>query len=95
MDKQYRHIVHDAMKTGSSYNPILFVLHKYFINVPATSAAVERSFSFQNAIPTPSRNRLRKTMVRNLIFLKMNMMSAKKHGFDYDILKFLSTGKDN
>ena len=95
MDKQYRHTVHDAMKTGSSYYPILFVLYKYFINVPASSAAVERSFSFQNAILTPSRNRLNNTMVRNLLFLKMNMMSAKKHGFDYDMLKFLNTANDD
>ena len=34
-------------------------------------------------------------MVRNLLFLKMNMMSAKKHGFDYDMLKFLNTANDD
>ena len=34
-------------------------------------------------------------MVRNLLFLKMNMMSAKKHGFDYDMMKFLNTANDD
>ena len=93
-DKSYRMTVHDAMKTSNTMYPILYELYKYFINVPASSAAVERSFSFQNAILTPSRNRLMDTTVRNLLYLKMNMMSARKHGWEDDILKYLNSSKD-
>ena len=93
-DKKYRITVHDAMRTSNTMYPILYNLYKYFINVPASSAAVERSFSFQNAILTPSRNRLMDTTVRNLLYLKMNIMSARKFGWEDDMLKFLNSLKD-
>ena len=91
--KKYRRTVHDAMTTGRYLYPILYELYKTF-NTPASSAAVERSFSMQNRLVTPSRNRLALDGVRDLLFIKMNVLSARKWNWFIDMLRYLNSSDE-
>lgn len=93
-DKKYRHTVHDAMTTGKYLYPILYELYKHFFNTPASSAAVERSFSMQNRLVSPSRNRLTQSGVRDLLFIKMNVLSSRRSKWFDDMLKYLNNSNE-
>jgi hypothetical protein len=55
--------------------PELAQYAKFLLNIPATSAPVERIFSIGGAILRPSRRKLRDEIFEKLIFLKSNLLS--------------------
>ena len=71
--------------------PILFELYKHFFNAPASSAAVERSFSIQNAIVIPRRSQLNPNLIKQLLFINMNVKSANDYGWREEMMKYLNT----
>lgn len=54
------------------YWPELSAYAKFILNIPATSAPVERVFSIGGAILRPSRRRLSDSLFEKLLFLKCN-----------------------
>ncbi len=90
-DKKNRYSVHNAMELWCDQYPILFELYKHFFNAPASSAAVERSFSIQNAIVIPRRSQLNPTLIKQLLFINMNVKSANAYGWREEMMKYLNT----
>ncbi|PTB34737.1 hypothetical protein M441DRAFT_154995, partial [Trichoderma asperellum CBS 433.97] len=50
--------------------PILSILARHYLAIPATSAAIESVFSISNNIITKLRNRLKPSFVKEIILLK-------------------------
>jgi hypothetical protein len=57
-------------KNNSHRFPILSILARQYLAIPATSAAIERVFSISSNIITKSRNRLDPKIVQELTLLK-------------------------
>ncbi|PTB34691.1 hypothetical protein M441DRAFT_155156, partial [Trichoderma asperellum CBS 433.97] len=49
---------------------LLFILIKHYLAIPATSAAIENVFFIFNNIITKSKNRLKSSLVKEIILLK-------------------------
>ena len=60
----------DYWKQNSYRFPILSILARRYLAIPATSASIERIFSISNNIITKSRNRLLPNTIKQLILLK-------------------------
>lgn len=58
-------------------------------SLPASSAAVERSFSVQGCFLQPRRNQLSLATVKNLMMIKINCMLAAKNGWEDNLLNYL------
>ncbi|EEU33654.1 uncharacterized protein NECHADRAFT_56317, partial [Fusarium vanettenii 77-13-4] len=57
-------------KTNSIRFPILSILARRYLAIPATSASIESTFSISNNIITKSRNRLDPEVVKKVLLLK-------------------------
>ena len=68
----------DYWKLNSNRFPILSILARRFLAIPATSASIESTFSIGNNIITKSRNRLSSTTIKELILLKSWKTSIKR-----------------
>jgi hypothetical protein len=68
----------DYWKSNNTRFPILSILARRYLAIPATSASIESTFSIGNNIITKSRNRLSSTIVKELILLKSWKTSLKK-----------------
>jgi len=60
----------DYWKLNNNRFPILSILARRYLAMPATSASIESTFSIGNNIITKSRNRLSSTTIKELILLK-------------------------
>ncbi len=89
LEKKYRLSLFSFMKTSTALYPLLSPLYEYLYSQPASSAAVERSFSVQNSIMVPSRNRLSVYLSGKLLFIKMNYFAATKYQWEDDLMKHL------
>ncbi|EEU33641.1 uncharacterized protein NECHADRAFT_9993, partial [Fusarium vanettenii 77-13-4] len=57
-------------KSNSNRFPILSILARRYLAIPATSASIERIFSISSNIITRNRNRISSSLTRQLILLK-------------------------
>ncbi|PTB34694.1 hypothetical protein M441DRAFT_155144, partial [Trichoderma asperellum CBS 433.97] len=57
-------------KINNNKFPLLSILTRRYLTIPATSAAIESVFSISNNIITKSRNRLKPILVKEIILLK-------------------------
>ena len=70
-------------KSNSLKFPILSILARRYLAIPATSAAIESIFSISNNIITKSRNRLEPSLVKEIILLKSWIKDFKKLENEY------------
>ena len=68
----------DYWKLNSNRFPILSILARRYLAIPATSTSIESTFSIGNNIITKSRNRLSFTTIKELILLKSWKTSIKR-----------------
>ena len=81
--------LHDYMRLCSSKYPILAGIYWSEYSYPASTAAVERSFSVQGYIMTDRRNRLQPTTIRNVMLLRMNTILGRKDKWYEDMNEYI------
>ncbi|PTB47274.1 hypothetical protein M431DRAFT_102726, partial [Trichoderma harzianum CBS 226.95] len=69
--------------TNTNRFPILFILVRRYLAIPATSAAIESVFSISNNIIIKIRNRLNPNLVSKIILLKSWMKDFKELENEY------------
>ncbi|PTB47247.1 hypothetical protein M431DRAFT_102899, partial [Trichoderma harzianum CBS 226.95] len=70
-------------KANTNRFPILSILARRYLAIPATSAAIESVFSISNNIITKARNRLNPNLVSEIILLKSWMKDFKELENEY------------
>jgi len=68
----------DYWKLNNNRFPILSILARRYLAIPATSASIESTFSIGGNIITKSRNKLSSTTIKELILLKSWKTSIKR-----------------
>lgn len=81
--------LNDYMRLCSSRYPILAEIYSSEYSYPASTAAVERSFSVQGYIMTDRRNRLQPTTIRNIMLLRMNTILGRKDTWYDDMNEYI------
>jgi len=69
--------------------PILWEVYCNEYSLPASTAAVERSFSIQGYMMTARRNRLMPSTIRNMMIVRMNCILSEKNGWSADLDKHI------
>ena len=70
-------------KINNNRFPLLSILARCYLAIPATSAAIESVFSISNNIITKSRNRLEPSLVKEIILLKSWIKDFKELENEY------------
>ena len=69
--------------------PTLYRVYQYLFCQPASSAAVERSFSVQGCFMLGRRNRMKLTTVRDLMMMRMNCLFLKRIGEEDQLVRYI------
>lgn len=70
-------------------HPEMWELYKQIYCNTSSTAAVERSFSVQNYLQTPRRNRLSEGKLSSLMFINITLSLASEYGYVEDICKYI------
>ena len=73
--------------------PSLSTLAEIILTFPASTAEVERGFSFQNALKSRSRNRISSDHIDQLIRMRLNAPDLKEFPFHQAYLNWLEAKK--
>lgn len=81
--------LHDYMCLCNSKFPILAGIYSSEYSYPASTAAVERSFSVQGYMMTDRRNKLLPKTIRNAMLLRMNTILGRKDTWYGDMNEYI------
>lgn len=73
--------VSEYIRNNSHRYPYLCEIYRDLCSCPASSAAVERSFSVQGCILSPRRDRLSLMTTKELMIIRMNTILSEKYGW--------------
>ena len=77
------------LRENSKLFPELIEVYEDLFSSPASTAAVERSFSVQGCFMVPRRNRLRIDTIRNMMLIRMNSLLASRTGKESQFMDYV------
>lgn len=77
------------LQQHSATFPTLYRIYQYLFCQPASSAAVERSFSVQGCFMLGRRNRMKQTTIRDLMMIRMNCLFLKRIGEEDQLIRYI------
>lgn len=91
LERRFRYgvTVHRYLKENSKLFPELIEVYEDVFSCPASTAAVERSFSVQGCFMLPRRNRLQLETVRNMMVVRMNSLLVQKTGKQSEFMEYI------